>query len=485
MRAKISKEQAQQIINEYVDGLSSSEIAIKYNVAVSVVKDIVRGRTFVYLSRPDNIREIIDAHLATSRFQTGIASHAKIDKEDAQRIVDRFANGDSYLQIAEDYGLKKSHIWEIIVGESWPDLVRPVQVFDRVRENKLTFRFQTGWADEKHASYKQLTDVQQDILIGSLLGDGSISNKYHGQNCCFVKSQCLKFKEYVDWHYEQLLPYSTSVKECYTKKEIVGYDSRGIILERKSIEKRHNAWKIRTTNHPVFTEMRDKWYPYGIKIVPNDIVLTPLSIAIWYCDDGSNNFADRRAYIFTQGFTFEDVDVLRMQLGKFDIAPTVITKISPYTGKKQPVLSFTSTAYDNLIHLVNPFVSCKCFQYKVNWRPAIKPFNRKNAVVSKDIIVQAISLKEQGASWPDVAKQFGLKTETLRQACVGDRCLTLDVSRLSKRTLDRRCKLDKVQVCEMRLLKSQGWKSTELAKKFNVSNALVSRIVTGKNWKGG
>lgn len=55
-----------------------------------------------------------------------------------------------------------------------------------------------------------------------------------------------------------------------------------------------------------FTVIRNRWYPDGIKAIPNDLVLTPECISTWYMGDGSL-MKGRGIAIYTNGFTFPDV----------------------------------------------------------------------------------------------------------------------------------------------------------------------------------
>ena len=193
-----------------------------------------------------------------------------------------------------------------------------------------------------------LAPDQISIILGSLLGDGSIHNpnNKHG-NGWFSKTQSLKHKEYIEWTYSALLPYSQSTYEFEQEMNL------NVISKGKKFKKiRYN-----TKTAPIFTELRGKWYPRQKKIVPNDLLLDPLMIAIWFADDGTNNFRRRASRFCTNGFTKKDCNFLRSLLHEQYKICTTLTK-----RKEIYVLA---RSHDALIDIIEPFFPWKCFDYKI------------------------------------------------------------------------------------------------------------------------
>lgn len=186
----------------------------------------------------------------------------------------------------------------------------------------------------------ELTNTQTSIIIGSLLGDGCISHpiiyKPTGNiksQSYFIKPQATRSREYLEWHFEQLKPFSSSL-----------YDG----LKRSA---------FRTSSNSIFTELRKKWYPNGKKIVPKDLELNPLSLAIWYIDDGCIKVGKRELTIATCGFNVADCRYLVLILMKcFDIESSV-----GYGN----VIFIKAKYIEKFIEIVRPFVSWKCYQYKL------------------------------------------------------------------------------------------------------------------------
>lgn len=116
--------------------------------------------------------------------------------------------------------------------------------------------------------------MKEEILIGTLLGDGSIG-KLQGRSKSYkIKwEHCRKQEEYAIWKAEQSL-------ESFS------------IYRRSRLDKRtgntyHSTTIYSTVND--YKDLRFLFYPKGIKEVSEEVLskLTPLSIAVWFMDDGN------------------------------------------------------------------------------------------------------------------------------------------------------------------------------------------------------
>jgi hypothetical protein len=135
----------------------------------------------------------------------------------------------------------------------------------------------------KYPDLLELNHKQQEIISGSLLGDGFISPiRSENKNCYFSKRQKESQLEYLKWHFDELHPFSSSIKPHSVN--LNGSWFLGNTFITKSIL--------------LFTELRKKWYPNNKKIVPLDLVLTPLMIAVWYADDGTTDHSNGRAIFY-------------------------------------------------------------------------------------------------------------------------------------------------------------------------------------------
>jgi len=113
-----------------------------------------------------------------------------------------------------------------------------------------------------------LTKVQESILIGSLLGDGTMRKKI---NAYLEINHAYSQKILVDWIYSKF-------------KNLVITPPKW----RKGNGKRE-AYRFFTRSLPELTPFYNKFFINGKKIIPDNLKLNALSLAIWFMDDGSKS----------------------------------------------------------------------------------------------------------------------------------------------------------------------------------------------------
>ena len=141
-----------------------------------------------------------------------------------------------------------------------------------------------------------LTSEQLEIVNGSLLGDAGLRRGVlrilHTR-----ADRC-----YVEWSHAKL-------SNLCSQRGI--YDSS--YYDKRTCKTYHSSvFSSRTTRE--FKTLEKLWYPSGTKIVPN-ISLTPLTLAVWYSDDGwcvhrirpDKKQNSLECGFCTDGFTYADV----------------------------------------------------------------------------------------------------------------------------------------------------------------------------------
>src|SRR5271166_1880257 len=118
-----------------------------------------------------------------------------------------------------------------------------------------------------------LTQVQNEFLVGLMLGDGGL---VQGKTNSFPRlsvSRQTQDKDYLFWQYELF-------------KEFYGTPPKSFHSWHSGANKYYDGYSCMTKSGKLFGEWRHKWYPNGEKIVPRDIALTPLTLLVWFLDDG-------------------------------------------------------------------------------------------------------------------------------------------------------------------------------------------------------
>lgn len=72
-------------------------------------------------------------------------------------------------------------------------------------------------------------------------------------------------------------------------------------------------YRYQSLGYPELLDLYRKWYPKGIKIIPEDMKLTPLVCRQWYLGDGSLDFGNsRHAHIKLATYNFHQNDIERL-----------------------------------------------------------------------------------------------------------------------------------------------------------------------------
>lgn len=153
-----------------------------------------------------------------------------------------------------------------------------------------------------------LDENVQQVLIGSLLGDGGI---YHGKryrNALFVESHSLKQSDYLKWKAGILIKHFGGAVFPYTK---ISSPRKGLTLQ--------------TRTSPILTEFRHRWYPNGKKIIPREDIerLGSLGLAVWYEDDGSYDYRDRRCALAAADFKDQELFIHSFFNDRLDLNPSI------------------------------------------------------------------------------------------------------------------------------------------------------------------
>lgn len=148
-----------------------------------------------------------------------------------------------------------------------------------------------------------LTQLQKSFLIGTLLGDGYLRQIKGRRNAFLEVNHSITQKEYVEWKYEILKNFTRS-----GPKSRKGNGTR-------------IAYRFFTKQYPEFTKIMDLFYKDKKKCIP-DIVLDPISLAVWFMDDGSR-CSKENVYLNTQQFSKDDQNKLLKILEKMGLSATL------------------------------------------------------------------------------------------------------------------------------------------------------------------
>jgi len=188
-----------------------------------------------------------------------------------------------------------------------------------------------------------LTQFERSIIIGSLLGDGYMRIIPGRSNAFLEINHSIKAREYVDYKYESLKRLCESApKERASNEGRVAY--RFFIKQNKEL-----------------TDLYNIFYKNNKKIIPKDLVLDPIILAIWYMDDGSK-CRDHDIYLNTQQFSINDQKILLNKLRELNINARL------NKDKKYFRIRILKTSIKTFMRIISPYVF-KSMYYKLVMTP--------------------------------------------------------------------------------------------------------------------
>jgi hypothetical protein len=205
----------------------------------------------------------------------------------------------------------------------------------------------------------ELTDKQLDIIIGSLIGDGCITNcrrpDGRKRNGHFEIKQKASRSEYLDGLRSSLSPFSKEVKYGQGKKPIKK-DGKVIHSDCEFL----TYCRLRTCASEEFTKIHSQWYINDgkrfSKIVPANLKLNWDRIAIWLCDDGGVRHNKKEITFATNGFDKNSRQILIKEMLRLGIETTEWKDKRMYVKTKH---------YEFMMSKLTPRIPWKCFAYKV------------------------------------------------------------------------------------------------------------------------
>jgi len=196
--------------------------------------------------------------------------------------------------------------WEYVINRiTIDDLCEMLDVSNsfirrRLKKMQIPLRDRSESQREPRLNKKQIKKVE-NLILGTMLGDAGISRPIKNSDACRYNHTNTK-KDYSEWIQEQL--------------------EKASIKQKTKVRDRNENWntvyEIQTRVYPIFYQLRQEWYPEGIKIVPKSLELNPEIMLYWYLDDGC--LTNSSIILCTDGFDKKSDQHLQKELFlKFDI----------------------------------------------------------------------------------------------------------------------------------------------------------------------
>lgn len=195
----------------------------------------------------------------------------------------------------------------------------------------------------------KLTKQQINVLVGTILGDGFLQ-KTGEKNARLRLEHSQKQKDYVLW-----------------KGKIFGRLFQGkpnnLLRTHPKSKEVYAYCRWQSSASPAFGEWRKYFYPHGKKIIPSDIgkfLNDPITLAVWYMDDGYFEKKDRNCLIYLGRVSRgEGETVQKALLENFRISATL------YDKKTKGFALFFGVEETKKLHkIITPFIVLS-LKYKI------------------------------------------------------------------------------------------------------------------------
>jgi hypothetical protein len=185
-----------------------------------------------------------------------------------------------------------------------------------------------------------LTQHCRDVIVGAVLGDACLER--NGRNVRLRIDHSHHQRALVEWKYQQLAELHPS-----PPRRVEVFDPR--------TNQTYIHYRFTTETTDLLNEYFELFYAGdGVKHVPQDIasyLLSALSVAVWYMDDGGRRSDCRSGYLNTQAYLAEEVDTLRGCLLDSFSMPTRL-----HFAARRPRIYIASAHFEKFCDWIYPHV---------------------------------------------------------------------------------------------------------------------------------
>ncbi len=192
---------------------------------------------------------------------------------------------------------------------------------------------------EEYKRHLRLTKRQREVIIGLILGDGHLETQNGGMTYRLKIEHSVVQKKYVDMLYAEF-------------SEWVG--TKPVTRNKYSFGKKVVSYGFSTYSSGQLRFYGQQFYRSGSKIIPPIIkkLISPLSLAVWFMDDGSKKSPIHKSYVIhSLGFAKNDLKIIQRVLKeKFSLFVSIHRQ---YNGLR---IYIPSESADKFKKLIEPYV---------------------------------------------------------------------------------------------------------------------------------
>jgi recombination protein RecA len=231
--------------------------------------------------------------------------------------------------------------------------------------------------NKKSTEIKELSETENQIILGSLLGDGHLRKDTQsiraGTKGKLV--HCEAQKQYLEWKHQELRRLSSIIKEGKNK-------NRNKTKEFKIFSFQLNTNHCLNYYYNLFYDNNRKKH-ISIEIIEK---LSTLGLAIWFMDDGCK-IASGGYNLFTNGFNKEEQEkILPILSSKFGLKLTLHKNFNKEYNKTYYFIYISAQSAKRFENLIEPYI-VECMRYKLHKKEfKYKIYEEKNEILTNSLM---------------------------------------------------------------------------------------------------
>lgn len=195
---------------------------------------------------------------------------------------------------------------------------------------------------------KNQRNYNKEALYGNLLGDGFIYYSTKNSNYPVFS---------VEYKYLEYITYISRINPFLNGQKI---NSR-VRTDDRFKNPEYTIYHCRSLSSSVLKTEHERWYVNSVKTVPKDLIITPLTLLIWYLDDGCLNL-NKGLSLYTYGFSIEDSQFLKEQL-ETNFNLNCSFHYANYADEKRVCIYIKKSSLSDFFQLIGP-CPVNCYQHK-------------------------------------------------------------------------------------------------------------------------
>lgn len=201
----------------------------------------------------------------------------------------------------------------------------------------------------------KLSAREKAILYGFVLGDGFLQ-KTGRHNARLRIEHSEKQREYIEWKYREL-------------QTVFAHKPKKIVRMHPKTQQQYTYLRLQSHSSPFLGELRKVLYDgTGKRRISEGIkkfVSSPISIAVWYMDDGYYYVRDKSAHIYLPKFSRDELNrLIHVLYALYAIQPKWYCR----PDRMGCQLNFTGVNKEKLFTLIAPYI-IPSLKYKLPLTP--------------------------------------------------------------------------------------------------------------------